>query len=80
MQATHWLLRQTEVAPEHVVCVTQVPVASQLWIELPRHRVVLGTQTPWQEPLTHAMFEHALPAVHVPLALHVCGVFPEQLV
>ena len=46
----------------------------------PRHSVCPGAQTPEHAPLTHVMLEQALPVVHVPLALHVCGAFAEQFV
>jgi hypothetical protein len=46
--ATHVLLRQTGVPPEHEVCVCQVPVLSQVWMALPRQRDWPATQVPAQ--------------------------------
>ena len=37
--ATQVLLRHAGVAPEHVACVCQVPVAVHVWMRFPRHCV-----------------------------------------
>ncbi len=76
--ATHVLLRHTEFVPVHVVCVTQFPVPSHVWMELPRQRVWLGAQKPWHEPLMHVCEEQGLPLVGVPLALQLQGVLLVQ--
>ena len=48
VHCTQALLRQTDVAPEHVVVVCQVPVLSQVWMADPRQRVCPWTQLPEQ--------------------------------
>ncbi len=74
--ATQVLFRQVAVGLVHVSAVVQLPVASQDWMRLPRHRVAPSAHTPEHVPLMHVWPEHAAPLVHVPLALHVCGVLP----
>jgi hypothetical protein len=39
--------RQTGVAPEHVVCVCHVPVASHIWTTLPMHRTAFEPGVHW---------------------------------
>jgi hypothetical protein len=68
------LFRHTEFVPVHVVCVTQLPVPSHVWMELPRQRVSLGAQKPWHDPAMQVWEEQALPLVGVPLALQLQGV------
>jgi hypothetical protein len=80
VQATHALSRHTEFGLVHVVCVTQLPIPSHVWMELPRHRVWLGAQKPLHVPSMQVWPEQGLPAVQVPLALHVCGVLAMQVV
>ena len=74
--STQELLTHVGVAPEHVDCVSQLPLASQDWIAEPRHCVCPGAQPPVHTPATHVWFSHAAPLVHVPFVLHVCGVLP----
>jgi hypothetical protein len=58
-----------------------VPLAVHVWMPLPEHCTWPGAQMPVHVPLTHVWFAHAVPAVHVPVALQVCGwLEPEQLV
>lgn len=45
----------------------------------PEHCVWPGAQLPVHTPLMHVWFEHVLPAVHVPLVLHVSGALEAQL-
>lgn len=42
------------------------------------HSFAPGVQTPVQLPALQT-YVHGLPSTHVPLALHVSGVFPVQL-
>jgi rubredoxin len=69
--ATHVLFEHAGVAPEHVAWVCQFPAASHDWMRFPRHWVCPGAQTPPQAPATHVWLEHAVPLVHMPLALQV---------
>jgi hypothetical protein len=78
VHATHVLFRHTEFVPVQVVCVTQLPVPSHVWMELPRQRVWLGAQKPWHEPPMHVWEEQGLPLVGVPLALQLQGVLLVQ--
>jgi hypothetical protein len=78
--ATHALFQHAGVAPEHVTIVCQLPVASQDWTRFARQRVWPGAQAPEHMPPMHVWFMHAVPAVHMPVALQVSGVLLLQVV
>jgi hypothetical protein len=61
--------------------VPHAPAAVQVCTPLPEHCVAPGAHTPVHVPLTHVWLVHAVPTVHVPVALQVSGwLEPEQLV
>jgi hypothetical protein len=58
------LLPQDEAVPHF-------PVESHVSTPLLEHRNWPGAHTPWQTPVTHALFVHATAVPHCPLELHV---------
>ncbi len=70
-QSTQVLLRHTDAAPEQVVCVTQVPEASHVWMAGPRHCVWLGAQLPVHVPERHVLLPQSEGALQLPAALHI---------
>jgi hypothetical protein len=56
------------------------PLAWHVSVLLPAHVVCPGAQVPVHTPETQVELLHAVPAVHVPVELHVSGwLEPEQL-
>ena len=53
VHARHSLFQHAGVAPEHVTCVSQAPVALHVWTRFARQRVWLGAQAPEHAPETH---------------------------
>jgi hypothetical protein len=55
LQATQLPSRHTPIEPVHVVCVDQLPLPSQVWMDGPRHRVCPGPHCPVQVPCTQVL-------------------------